>query len=189
MKNKLLIHACCGPCLIGVYEDIIENIDDFLIERIEDIDVLWYNMNIQPKSENIKRKETLLNYLNTVDKTPMVIDEYDLAGFAKVAASPKEYRYESRCEYCYKKRMEMLFKVAVDNGYNMVTTTMLVSPYQGHDLIIQICKELELKYNIKFVYKDFRKIFRKGQQRAKELEMYKQKYCGCIFSIDEGCVK
>lgn len=186
MKDKLLIQACCGPCLVGVYEDISLNLEYFNIDSVENIDILWYNMNIQPKREYEKRKETLINYLATVGKKPIIIDEYDLIEFAKVAVSPEKYGFDIRCEYCYRKRLEKLFQYAKENGYTSVTTTLLISPYQKHELIIKICKELEKKYDVKFAYKDFRKIFRQGQQRAKELDLYRQKYCGCIFSIDEG---
>lgn len=189
MKNKLLIHACCGPCLVGVYDDISENLEIFSLENMEDVDILWYNINIQPKHEYLKRKETLIEYLHTVKKVPIIQDEYDLAGFACIASNPKAYEYESRCEYCYKKRLDFLFSYASDNGYTMVTTTLLTSPYQKHDQIIRICESLEKKYNIKFMYKDFREDFRAGQTKAKDLGLYKQKYCGCIFSIDEGSVK
>lgn len=189
MSKKLLIHACCAPCLVSVYENIEQNLLESNIESVEDIDVLWYNINIQPKHEYIKRKETLIEYLNMFSKKPIIEDEYDLIGFACVASNPKLYDYESRCEYCYKKRLEFLFKYAQDFGYDMVTTTLLTSPYQKHDKIIQICKDLEKKYNIEFLYKDFRIDFRKGQNKARELGLYRQKYCGCVFSIDEGSVK
>lgn len=189
MKDKLLIHACCGPCLVGVYENIQENLNEFDIDSMESVDILWYNINIQPRYEYEKRKETLIEYLNTVGKYPIIIDQYNLMEFAKVAMNPEDFGYKLRCEYCYRTRLKKLFEYAKENNYDSVTTTLLISPYQKHDMIIDICKEYEKIYNIKFVYKDFRLYFRQGQQRAKELEIYRQKYCGCIFSIDEGSVK
>lgn len=67
-----------------------------------------------------------------------------------------------------------------------VTTTLLISPYQKHDKIIEVCKKLEKEHGVKFVYKDYRPYFREGQTKARELGLYRQKFCGCIFSIDEG---
>lgn len=186
MNNKLLIHACCAPCLVGVYEYITLNLNEFEINSSENIDILWYNINIQPKSEYEKRKETLKEYLKTINKKTIIIDEYNLQEFCKVAVNTSEYGFIDRCEYCYKKRLEKLFLYASNNGYNSVTTTLLISPYQKHERIISICRELQNKYNIKFIYKDFREFYRKGQLRAKELGLYRQKYCGCVFSIDES---
>lgn len=186
MKDKLLIHACCGPCLVGVYEDIQNNLEDFNITGMEDVDILWYNPNIHPKKEYIKRRDTLVEYLKMVGKEPIILEEYDLMKFAKVAVNPKDYGFCLRCEYCYRVRLRKLFEYAKENGYTAATTTLLISPYQKHEMMIDICKEYEKEYGVKFVYKDFRTIFRKGQQRARELELYRQKYCGCIFSIDEG---
>lgn len=186
MKNKLLVHTCCGPCLVGIYEDIQSNLQEYGLNSIEEIDVLWYNTNIHPKSEYDKRKETLNEYLNIVKKQGIFLDEYDLMDFSKTAVNYMENGYKIRCEFCYKTRLEKAFEYAKDNNYTHVTTTLLISPYQKHDLIIDICKELEKKYKVRFLYKDFRVLFRSGQNKARELGLYRQKYCGCIFSIDEG---
>lgn len=189
MSDKLLIHTCCAPCLVGIYQNIKDNLSEFDIDSMEDVDIFWYNINIHPKYEYEKRKETLVDYLHLIGKTPIIIDEYNLMEFSKICVAPNEYGYSLRCEYCYRKRLKSLFEYAKENNYTKVTTTLLISPYQKHDLIIDICREYEKEFNIKFVYKDFRKIFRSGQQMARDLGLYRQKYCGCIFSIDEGSVK
>lgn len=103
-----------------------------------------------------------------------------------MAVGYKDLGYSSRCEYCYTVRLEKVFEYAKQNGYTMVTTTLLISPYQKHDKIIEVCEALSKKYDVKFLYKDYRPMFRAGQLRAKELGLYRQKFCGCIFSIDEG---
>lgn len=185
-KNKMLIHACCGPCLVGVYEYIENNLSEFSLDNIGNVSVLWYNINIHPKSEYDLRKKTLKQYLKTVGKTPIVIDEYGRRDFEDVVKNIDKLEFSIRCEYCYRKRLEMLFKYASENGYNKVLTTLLISPYQKHDLIISIAKEFEKKYNVEFAYKDFRPLFYEGQRRAKEIGLYRQKYCGCIFSKKEG---
>ena len=91
-----------------------------------------------------------------------------------------------RCEYCYTVRLEKVFEYASKNGYTAVTTTLLISPYQKHEKIIEVCEKLSQKYGVKFLYKDYRPYFRHGQQIAKDMGLYRQKFCGCIFSIDEG---
>ena len=78
-----------------------------------------------------------------------------------------------------------LKKFAKENGYDAFTTTLFVSPYQQHDKIKKICEEIAHKYDIKFLYRDFRPGFKEGQNKARELELYMQKYCGCVFSEED----
>lgn len=185
-KEKLLVHACCAPCLVAVYVDIVSNLNEFGLKTVEDFDVIWYNTNIHPKVEYERRKETLKEYLNIVGKNGIFLDEYNMYEFVKNGICFKDLGYSMRCEYCYYSRMDKVFKYAKDNGYTMVTTTLLISPYQKHDTIIKVCQDLAEKHGVKFLYKDFRPFFRQGQNKARELGLYRQKFCGCIFSIDEG---
>ncbi len=186
MKDKLLVHACCGPCLVAVYEDIEKNYSEYNIDSIDNMDVIWYNINIHPKHEYEQRKETLKQFLDIKNKQGIFLDEYNLMDWTKNAINFKENGYRLRCEYCYTSRLEKVFEYAETNGYTAVTTTLLISPYQKHDIICEVCEKLADKYGVKFMYKDFRPMFWDGQHRAKEMELYRQKYCGCIFSIDEG---
>jgi len=183
MKNKLLIHACCAPCLVAVYDDTLENLKEM---GFEDFDTIWYNTNIHPKVEYEKRKETYISYVKDMGKNPIVIDEYDMHKFIYDAVNLDKTQFKLRCEYCYVSRLEKVFEYAKNNGYTHVTTTLLISPYQKHDLIISVCNKLGEKYGVKFMYKDYRPMFRQGQNKARELGLYRQKYCGCIYSIDEG---
>ena len=186
MNNRLLVHACCGPCLVGVYEDIETNYKEYGLQSMEDIDVMWYNINIHPRAEYDRRKDTLKELLDIKNKKGIFLDEYNLMKWSKSAVNFEEQEYSCRCQFCYTSRLERVFQYANENGYTHVTTTLLISPYQKHDLICEVCKKLEIKYSVKFLYKDFRPLFRSGQARAKEIGLYRQKYCGCIFSIDEG---
>jgi len=186
MKDKLLVHACCAPCLVAVYDDITNNLAKYNLENKNDMDVIWYNINIHPREEYERRKDTLKEYLSMNDKQGIFLDEYNLLDWAKHAVNHKEEGYLMRCEYCYTSRLEKVFKYAKENGYTAVTTTLLISPYQKHDVICSVCNKLAEKYDIKFKYEDFRPLFWEGQHKAKELGLYRQKYCGCIFSIDES---
>ena len=185
-KNKLLVHACCAPCLVAIYEDIENNFTQYGIMKKEDFDIIWYNINIHPKKEYELRRDTLKQFLNIKDKEGIFIDEYNLLEWTKRAVNYDKEGYRVRCEYCYTSRLEKVFEYAKENGYTHVTTSLLISPYQKHDIIVEVCKKLANKYNVNFLYKDFRPMFWDGQHRAKELGLYRQKYCGCIFSIDEG---
>lgn len=183
MKNRLLIHACCAPCLVAVYDDTIKNMINM---DIDEFDVIWHNTNIHPKIEYEKRKETFISYVNSMGKTPIMIDEYNMNKFISDVVNLDKTKYKMRCEYCYVSRLEKVFEYAKENGYTHVTTTLLISPFQKHDVIRKVCESLAKKYDVIFLYKDYRPLFEEGQQKAKELGIYRQKYCGCIYSIDES---
>ena len=91
----------------------------------------------------------------------------------------------SRCAYCYKTRLELCVIKALENGYNAFSTTLLISPYQDHDLIIKTGKDLAISSGLEFLYRDFREHFRKSQKEARDKSYYMQKYCGCILSREE----
>ena len=183
MKNRLLIHACCAPCLVAVYDDTIKNMTNMDIDEFE---VIWHNTNIHPKIEYDKRKETFISYVNSMGKTPIMIDEYNMNKFISDVVNLDKTKYKMRCEYCYVSRLEKVFEYAKENGYTHVTTTLLISPFQKHDVIRKVCESLAKKYDVIFLYKDYRPLFEEGQKKAKELGIYRQKYCGCVYSIDES---
>ena len=92
----------------------------------------------------------------------------------------------NRCKnYCYYVRLKQTAKYAKENGYTAFSTTLLVSPYQNHDALVEVAKMMAKKYDIEFLYRDFRVGFREGQAKARELGLYMQKYCGCIFSEED----
>lgn len=168
---KLLLHTCCAPCSVYC-------IDTLRQEGIEPV-VYWFNPNIHPYSEYQKRRDCLKEYTNRIEINAIFEENYGLTDFCKKVTND----LENRCKnYCYPVRLEQTAKYAKENGYDSFTTTLLVSPYQNHEMLIKIGKEMAKKYAVEFLYRDFRKGFRQGQQKAKELGLYRQKYCGCIFS-------
>lgn len=183
--NKLLVHTCCAPCFVYIHEDLTKLREIFTDDIQLDITSLWYNPNIQPKMEYERRKETLINYCKQVNCKLEIIDNYNLKEFVSSAVN-LDSKYTCRCEYCYTIRLEGAFKHAKENNFDMVMTTLSISPYQNQELINKVGKQLEAKYGIKYIHIDYTKKFREGQKLAKELDLYRQKYCGCIFSIDEG---
>ena len=109
-------------------------------------------------------------------------EEYGLDEFCKNVIGD----LQNRCtNYCYRVRLEQTAKYAKANGFDAMTTTLFVSPYQKHEELKKICEEICNKYGLEFVYRDFRVGFRDGQAEARELGLYMQKYCGCIFSEEE----
>lgn len=174
MGMKLLMHTCCAPCSVYC-------IDSLRAENIEPT-LFWYNPNIHPYIEYKTRRDCLKDYAKTAKVELIVKEDYGLDEFCKNVAND----IENRCvNYCYKKRLTETVRFAAKNGYDYFTTTLLVSPYQKHEEIIKVCEELELLSGVKFLYRDFRIGFREGQQKARELGLYMQKYCGCVFSEED----
>ena len=168
---KLLMHTCCAPCSVYCIDTLRE-------EGIEPI-VYWYNPNIHPYMEYKARRDTLKEYTKSIGIEAIFEEDYGLEAFCKNVIND----LENRCvNYCYKVRMEQTVKYAKENGYDAFTTTLFVSPYQKHEELKKLCEELAKKYEIEFLYRDFRVGFRQGQAKARELGLYMQKYCGCIFS-------
>ena len=168
---KLLLHTCCAPCSVYC-------IDSLRKEEIEPT-IYWYNPNIHPYMEYKARRDCLKEYTKTINAKAIFEEEYGLKEFCKNVA----YDIQNRCSnYCYRVRLEQTAKYAKENGYDAFSTTLLVSIYQNHEAIIKIANEMAKKYQIEFLYRDFRVGFREGQAKARELGLYMQKYCGCIFS-------
>ena len=171
---KLLMHTCCAPCSVHC-------IDSLRNEGIEPV-LYWYNPNIHPYTEYKARRDTLKEYAKTIEVQAVFEEEYGLKEFCKNVIGD----LKNRCSnYCYRVRLEQTVKYAKENGFDSFTTTLFVSPYQQHEKIKEICEELARKYDINFVYRDFRPGFREGQAKARELGLYMQKYCGCVFSEED----
>ena len=168
---KLLMHVCCAPCSVYCIEELRN-------EGIEPT-LYWYNPNIHPYMEYKARRDCLKEYANIINVKAIFEEEYGLDSFCKNVIS----NLNSRCvNYCYPVRLKKTFEYAKKHGYDTVTTTLLYSIYQQHDYIKQLMEQYSKEYKIDFLYRDFRIGFWKGHQKAYDLGLYMQKYCGCIFS-------
>ena len=171
---KLLMHSCCAPCSIYC-------VDTLRKEKIEPT-IYFYNPNIHPYIEYRNRRNAIEEYCKLENLNLIVDDEYGLKDFCSNVID----KLNTRCiDYCYPIRLKKVFEYAKENGYDAVTTTLLYSIYQKHDAIKKICEDLSKEYNIEFIYRDFREGFRYGQEKARSLGIYMQKYCGCIFSEED----
>lgn len=175
--TKTLLHVCCAPCSVACIESL----------RAEGIEPtgFWYNPNIHPVTEYRARRDTLIEYAKSINMELALIDDYGLREFVKNVAD----NIEGRCEYCYRVRLEKAAEYARDNGFDSFTTTLLISPYQNHEMIIKTAEQAAKKYGVKFLYHDFRPYFREGQTKAREMGFYMQKYCGCVFSEEDRYIK
>lgn len=167
---KLLLHACCGPCSCYPTEKLSSDNIDF--------DILYFNPNIHPYKEFKRRLNTLREFCEK-KKYKLIVDKsYPLEECLRGMLNEPVVR----CAYCYRVRMMYAAEYAKNNGYDAFTTTLLVSPYQKHELIIAMAKEAAEKYDIPFYYEDFREGYQRGVDISLEMELYRQPYCGCVFS-------
>lgn len=175
---KLLLHTCCAPCSVYCIDSLRE-------EKIEPT-IYWYNPNIHPYMEYKARRDCLKEYCEQIGANVILEEDYGLDEFCRQVIND----LNNRCsQYCYKVRLEQTAKYAKENGYDAISTTLLVSPYQKHEVLKQMGEEIAKKYGLTFLYRDFRIGFREGQAKARELGLYMQKYCGCVFSEEERYAK
>ena len=171
--SKILLHCCCAPCSLSCLEP--------LKNEGVDITAFWFNPNIHPFKEYEARRDCLVEFMEN-EKIPLVVKEdYGLREFVKNVADD----IDGRCVYCYSVRLEETAKYAKENGFDGFTSTLFSSLYQNHELMVKKANELAEKYGIEFYYRDFRPNFREGNQKAREMGLYLQKYCGCIFSEED----
>lgn len=178
-RNKLILHSCCAPCSSYVIS---------YLTKFFDITILYYNPNISPYDEYIKRKNEqikLINNINKDNKIDIIDCDYDNDLYERlIKGLESEPERGSRCSICYQIRMEKTAIVGKDNNYDFFCTTLSVSPYKNSDLINKIGKQLEEKYNIKWLYSDFKKKdgYKQSIELSKKYNLYRQDYCGCIYS-------
>jgi len=166
---KLLLHICCAPCAVYPVEELVKENIDFT--------GMFFNPNIHPIDE-FKRRNENLQILSSIKKFETIyFDDFGQEVWENYVGST-----EDRCRMCYTVRFEKTAEFAAQNGYDAFSTTLLVSPYQNHDMIIEICNQMAEKYNLKFCYRNWREGYRDGQKKAKDYGLYRQKYCGCIKS-------
>jgi predicted adenine nucleotide alpha hydrolase (AANH) superfamily ATPase len=148
----------------------------------------WFNPNIHPYKEYESRRDALAAHAASVNCDLIMEDAYGLrefvAGLAGVAGAAAFDR-PARCAYCYRTRLEKTAQRAKERGFASFSTTLLISPYQDHDLLKRTAEEAAAKYDVGFLYRDFRPYFREGQGKARAAGYYMQKYCGCVFSEEE----
>ncbi len=170
---KMLLHMCCAPCSVYPVSVLKE-------EKIE-FDGLFFNPNIHPWEEYLKRKDTVGVFSQYKGFNVKYIDDFRQEAWEKYKDTDEE-----RCRMCYSLRLAKTASLAKEEGFDAFTTTLLVSPYQKHELIKELGERFAVKYGVEFYYRDFRQGFRWGQQQAKEMGLYRQKFCGCIVSFNES---
>lgn len=181
-KPKLLLHSCCGPCSSYV----ITYLKDYF-----DITILYYNPNIEPYEEYEKRKTEqikLINELN-IPSLSLMDTEYENNIYREYVKGYEDNpEGGSRCHLCYELRLKKTVELAKINGFEYFGTTLTVSPYKNASILNMLGEKLSKEYNVLWLYSDFKKKdgYKKSIELSKKYELYRQDYCGCLFSkIDE----
>lgn len=179
MPKKMLLHTCCANCALHPYETLK---NDF------EVTLYFYNPNIHPEEEYKKRlvyaKEAADNYSLALIEAP-----YDKNNWLHVTNGYGDNpEGGQRCEICINMRLEKTAVFAVENGYGIFATTLSVSPHKNSKIINNAGKILSEKYGIEFFDADFKKQdgFKKTMELSRELDLYRQNYCGCTYSIRDA---
>ena len=174
---KTLLHICCAPCA----NQCIEVLQGDHLE----VTGFWFNPNIHPFTEYRARRNTVREYLQSIDVKLLEQNDYALRPFVRAVADD----IANRCGKCYEMRLFEAARQAKEGGFDSFTSSLFISPYQNHELMAETARRAAAEYGVEFLYRDFRPYFRAGQDKARALGMYMQKYCGCVFSEEERYLK
>lgn len=174
---KILLHICCAPCTIYPLR--------LLRKETGSIEGLFFNPNIHPYLEYRKRLETLREFARHEGLAVEEAEDYPMEDFLRMTS----FMGKDRCGYCYEVRLRRTAAQARKGLFDAFTTTLLYSRYQKHDLIRQTGESIAREMKVPFYYNDFRAGWEEGVRLSKEMEMYRQKYCGCLFSEKERFYK
>ena len=176
-KPSLLLHVCCGPCSSYVLE---------YLSNYFEITILFYNPNIYPKEEYIRRKEEMEEFVSKAyPNTKYIIMNYNEKEFYDAVRGYEHLGERSeRCFKCYELRLKKTVEYAKENGYDYFTTSLSISPYKVSSKLNEIGSNLEKEYGINYLYSDFKKKngYKRSIEISREYNMYRQEYCGCVYS-------
>lgn len=179
-KPRLLLQVCCGPCSTEVIERLRDHFD---------MDLYFYNPMIYPRTELDKRAENLKIVADKAKfEGELIIPENDMSDFREVAKKRKDDKeFGPSCYDCYELRLDETARFAKEKGYDYFTTSLSISPYKNSQWLNEIGEKLEEKYQVKYLYADFKKKngYKNSIELSKEYGIYRQDYCGCIFSKKE----
>lgn len=180
---RLLLHSCCAPCSSYVLE--------YLSQYFE-ITVFYYNPNISPAEEYEKRaaeQQRLIDGLSVKHPIRLVVGAYEPERFYEQSRGlEKELEGGERCFKCYRLRLEEAAILAREGGYDYFTTTLTISPLKNAEKLNEIGEELSRIYQVQHLPSDFKKKngYRRSVELSKEHGLYRQDYCGCVFSRREA---
>ena len=174
MSKKILLHICCAPCACYPIKVLKEEFEVF---------GLWYNPNIHPFNEYKRRLEEVKKLEDIFNIKIIYIIDYPLETWIQ----DKIFREDKkiRCKLCYYDRLKRTVSVCKNGKFDFWTSTLFYSKFQNHDLMIEVAISLSNEYKVNFFYKDFREGWKEGIEASKSFNLYRQNYCGCIYSEKE----
>jgi len=170
---KILLHVCCAPCSTYTLTQ--------LRNKNFNVSGYFYNPNIHPFREFRKRLDTLREFSLKEAFELKIESEYGLSEYLRKVV----FNEKKRCAICYEMRLEKTAQQAINTGADAFSSTLLYSRYQNHNRIISTGEKIAAKYNIPFYYEDFRIGWQQGIDMAIDMKLYRQPYCGCIYSEQE----
>jgi len=170
---KILLHVCCGPCTVYPLES--------LRQQGHEVTGYFYNPNIHPYREFKRRIQALVAFAELNNFKVEIDRNYGLTEYLLQVV----FNENKRCSICYDMRLEPLAKLAAEQGADAFTSTLLYSRYQNHALLIEKGERLAQQYGIQFYYQDFREGWQQGIDGSIAMDLYRQPYCGCIYSEQE----
>jgi predicted adenine nucleotide alpha hydrolase (AANH) superfamily ATPase len=176
---RIALHACCGPCLLEPL--------DALAPGAEQVTIVYANPNIHPAEEYERRRDTLGAYAASIGATVVELP-YDPERWVEAVGphvGPDAERLD-RCRACWRLRLEMTARWAVENGYDALATTLTVSPYQDALMLAEEAEAVAARFGLTYVGRDYRERYAAATSRSRELGMYRQNYCGCLLSEVEA---
>jgi predicted adenine nucleotide alpha hydrolase (AANH) superfamily ATPase len=170
--RSILLHTCCGPCATYTINR--------LREQGFEVWGFWYNPNIHPFSEHQRRLASMETYAESVE-LPLVREEgYEMLEFLRAVVGREAHG--ERCRRCYAMRLGRTANVAAEQGFDAFTTTLLISPHQDQELLRQTGEAAGEEYRVEFHFENFRRGWSERGRLAREHDLYRQQYCGCIYS-------
>lgn len=172
MSTPLLVHVCCGECAAAILEPL---------RRLAPFTLYFHNPNIQPLIEFRRRAKSVQTLADHEGLQALVDMRYDPKRW--LGAVP--WDRPDRCLACYRLRLGETARMAAERGFAAVTTTLLASVHQDHDAVRAVGQEEAAARGVAFHYEDWRSLAERGHEEAKRRSLYRQQYCGCLFSEEE----
>ena len=168
--NSVLVHCCCAHCAAYTV--------DYWRQQGYEVSALWYNPNIHPYMEHQHRLEAMKSLAQEVNLPLIITESYDVIDYFRQVAGHES----QRCQHCFRLRLTKTAEIAHQRGFSAFTTSLLISPHQKHNLIREIGGRVSEEKGVNFLYADLRKRYSDSRRIAKPLNLYRQQYCGCVYS-------
>lgn len=168
--SKVLVHACCAHCTAYTVEH-------FRQEGC-DVSALWYNPNIHPYLEHQNRLAAMQALADNLSVPLIVTEGYDFVHYLRAISGHED----ARCNHCFRLRLQKTAETALAQGIPTFSTSLLISPHQDHELLKRMGEEIAAGAGVSFMYADLRKRYSDSRHITKPMELYRQQYCGCLYS-------